>query len=153
MNAWLAALEASEPATVLRLSFYLYPLLNALHILAIGALVTSAVLMDLMVLGLWRRLPAEAFMRLLRPLAMVALVIAITSGFYLFSVRPLEYAANPAFRLKLAIFALAVLNAVLFVGIERWNRAGRAMLKPMAALSLLLWPSILLAGRFIGFIE
>src|SRR5690606_29143743 len=82
----LEALQASGPAAFLRGSFYLYPLLNALHIFSIGALVTSALLMDLRVLGLGGALPTESVLRQLRPVALTALAAAAASGLLLFSV-------------------------------------------------------------------
>jgi uncharacterized membrane protein len=143
----LEALAASGPAAFLRTSFYLYPLLNALHILSIGALVTSALLMDLRVLGLGRGLPAEAVIGHLRPVALTALFFAVGSGLLLFSVQPLEYAANTAFRLKLLLLATALANAAIFTSFRLHRRGGRLL----ALVSIGLWLSVLVAGRFIGF--
>lgn len=144
----LEALQASGPASALRTSFYLYPLLNALHILSIGALVTSALLMDLRVLGLGRRLPTDTVIAQLRPVALLALAAAVASGLLLFSVQPLDYAGNPAFRMKLLLLAAALANAAIFTFLRLNRRGGRLS----ALLSILLWISVLVAGRFIGFV-
>jgi hypothetical protein len=144
----LEALQASGPASLLRGSFYLYPLLNALHILSIGALVTSALLMDLRVLGLGRSLPAGPVIRLLRPVALTALASAAASGLLLFSVQPLDYAGNPAFRLKLLLLLAALANAAIFTFLRLHRRGG----KLSALLSIGLWLGVLVAGRFIGFV-
>jgi hypothetical protein len=149
----LEAVQTSGPAAFLRTSFYFYPILNAVHIMAIGALVTSALLMDLRVFGLWHAIPSDKVMALLRPVAIAALVLAVVSGLLLFSVRPLEYVANPAFRLKLVLLVLAIANAIAFIVLSRDVRDRRAILRILAALSLLLWPSTVLAGRFIGFLQ
>ena len=50
----LAALEQSAAARLLKGSFYIYPVVNAVHIAAIGVLFTSVWLMDLRVLGCFR---------------------------------------------------------------------------------------------------
>lgn len=144
----LEALQAWGPATYLRGSFYLYPLLNALHILSIGALVTSALLMDLRVLGLGRTLPTATVIRQLRPVALTALAAAAASGLLLFSVQPLDYAGNPAFQLKLLLLLAALANAAMFTFLRLHRRGGRAS----ALLSIGLWLGVLVAGRFIGFV-
>jgi hypothetical protein len=144
----LEALEASGPAAFLRTSFYYYPLLNALHILSIGMLVSTAILMDLRVLGVGRGLPVGAVIGHLRPVAITALAVAVASGLTLFSVRPVEYFANDAFRLKMLLLAAAVGNAIAFTSLRKHHLGG----KVMAALSIGLWLSVLAAGRFIGFV-
>ena len=144
----LEALQASGPAAVLRTSFYLYPLLNALHILSIGVLVTSALLMDIRVLGLGRAVPAATAIRLLRPVAVTALAAAAATGLLLFSVQPLDYAGNPAFRIKLLLLLLALANAAAFSFLRLQRRGGAVS----ALLSIVLWFGVLIAGRFIGFV-
>jgi hypothetical protein len=143
----LEALEATSFASALRTSFYLYPLVNAAHILALGMLVTTALLMDVRLLGLARHLPAASVIGTLRPVAIGALIIAAVTGFLLFSVRPLEYVGNPAFRIKLVLLALALLNAGIATALGERNR----LVPVLAVSSILLWLSALVAGRFIGF--
>jgi hypothetical protein len=148
----LEALEASPPASLLRTSFYLYPIVNALHIVAIGALITTATLMDLRVLGLGRAIPAAVVLRYLRPLAIGALILALLTGLALFSVRPLDYIAMPVFQVKLALVAIATLNALAFEFLDRRRDGQGTGLKAMVITSLILWPTVLLCGRFIGFV-
>ena len=145
----LDALEATAFAQTLRTSFYLYPLVNAAHILSLGALITTALLMDARIFGFARHLPAPVVIATLRPVALTALVLAVATGFLLFSVRPLEYAANPAFRIKLVLLLLAVLNAGLVTALG--DDPERPLIRVLAASSILLWLSVLVAGRFIGF--
>ena len=149
----LEALEASPPASLLRTSFYLYPVVNALHIVAIGALITTAALMDLRVLGLGRAIPIATAFGYLRPIAITALILALATGFALFSVRPLEYIAIPLFQAKLALIVVATLNALAFEFLDRRHDGQGAGLKAMVILSLVLWPTVLLCGRFIGFVS
>jgi hypothetical protein len=148
----IEALEAWGPAAFLRTSFYLYPLLNAAHILAIGALVTSAALMDGRVLGLGRELPLEAVIDRLRPIAIGALIVAALTGFLMFSVQPFDYLANPAFRLKMLLLLGAVANAFLFTSFRAHRRPDKTSSRAMAIMSIGLWLSVLVAGRFIGFL-
>jgi hypothetical protein len=148
----LEALEAFGPAAFLRTSIALYPLLNALHVLAIGALVTSAGLMDLRVLGAGRGIPLDTVIRHLRPVAIGALVVAVLSGLTLFSVQPVDYAANPAFRAKLVLLILAVLNALLFTSFRVHRDPAGGGAKIMALASISLWIAVAISGRFIGFL-
>jgi hypothetical protein len=148
----LEALEAFGPAAFFRTSFILYPLVNALHILAIGALATVAILMDLRVLGLGRGLPVDKVIGGLRPVAVVALVVAALSGLTLFSVQPVDYFGNFAFQIKMLLLLAALLNAALFTTFRAHRRPDLAISKAMALLSMGLWISVLVAGRFIGFL-
>jgi hypothetical protein len=144
-----ALLEASAPAAFLRGSFIAYPIVNAAHIFAIGALVTCAALMDLRILGLGRAVPVKLVLDHLRPLAAVALLAAVVTGSLLFSVQPSDYASNLAFRVKLALVAAAIANAVLYNLVA--DRLWSALRKGLATLSLVLWLLVLVAGRFVGF--
>lgn len=105
--------------------------------------------MDLRLLGLFARLERAPFVDLLRRLAIIAFAGAVATGIALFSIRATEYAFNPAFLVKMGLIGLAGANVLahrLVAG--RHPPAARAS----ALLSLLLWPAILLAGRFIGFL-
>jgi hypothetical protein len=150
IEALAAELAQWGPGLFLKTSVWLYPLVNAVHILAIGAVLTSVLLMDASVLGFWGRSPGQqAVIALLRPVTIFALVLALASGFLLFSVRPVDYIANPVFRLKLALLALALVNALIFLAFNPQS----ILRKPAAALSAVLWLGVLVAGRFVGFLD
>ena len=148
----LEALEAFGPSAFFRTSFYLYPIANLVHVLAIGALVTSAVLMDVRVLGLGRGIPVETVVHYLRPLALWALAVAVLTGLSLFSVQPVEYFANPAFRIKMLLLVLAIANAAVFTSFRTHRRRELPAAKVMALASICLWIAVALSGRFIGFL-
>lgn len=111
-------------------------------------LVTAVVLMDLRLLGLFSRIEYAPFIGLMRRLAMFAFAGAAATGLALFSIRAGEYAFNPAFQVKIALLLVAGANVAVHRGWAENAAAARAT----ALLSLVLWPSILLAGRFIGFL-
>jgi hypothetical protein len=154
----LQAIERLPPAAALRRSFVAYPLVNALHILSLGVLVATVGLMDLRVIGRFSRFEARGFVAALRPVALAAFAGAAVTGLALFSVRASDYAFNPAFQLKLVLIALAGLNLALFMRLARPGAGGAvrdgftAAERLSARLSLVLWPGVLLAGRFIGFV-
>ena len=149
----LEAVEGLQAVRLLKSSFYAYPVVNALHIAAIGFLLSSVVLLDLRLLGAFRSLPARPFVSLLRKVAMAAFAGAVLTGAALFSVRAVEYSGMPVFLAKMALIVAAGLNFLIFliVGRNSGNPAGTA-LRLSAIVSIALWCGVLLCGRFIGFL-
>jgi uncharacterized membrane protein SirB2 len=78
----------------------------------------------------------------LRRYAVAGLLLAAICGLLLFSAQATEYAANDWFRWKLLLLAAALANAAVFL--RRRHRAS-------AALSLALWPAVLISGRMIAY--
>ncbi|RWO43112.1 MAG: hypothetical protein EOS12_18580 [Mesorhizobium sp.] len=151
MTEFFAGIEQLALARWLKASFIAYPVVNALHIMSIGALLTSVLLMDLRICGAFRSLPYAAFVALLRRIALSAFAGALVTGSLLFSVKAGTYAAMPVFLAKMALILLAGINFFAFLRFARGGDepAGSAIL---AVLSILLWTSVLFAGRFIGFL-
>lgn len=114
MTEWLAWLEATPAATAVRAPPWLYPALETLHILGLGLLVGAAWTWDLRLLGLGRGIAVSELGRLTLPLARAGFGVAASSGALLFASDAVATAANPAFRAKLALIALAALSAALF---------------------------------------
>jgi len=150
----LGDIEGLAFVRLLKASFLAYPVVNAIHIAAIGGLFTSVLLMDVSVLGGVRTVPREKLVRLMRRVAFLAFAISLPSGLALFSVRATHYAGNPAFLVKLGLIGLAVLNFLAFAALARKGYDDEPSLaaKLCAVVSILLWSGVLLAGRFIGFI-
>lgn len=150
----LMAIEGLPPVSALKTSFVAYPLVNALHILSIGALVTGVLLMDLRLLGAFGFVPGAPLVRLLERVAFVAFACAVLTGATMFAVRARDYAASPVFLLKMALIAAAILNFLLFRRLAaRLPKPDRlpASLRLQAMVSAALWLGVLVAGRFIGF--
>lgn len=147
MEALLGSLEQLAPIKALKTSFFAYPIVNALHVLAIGALVTAVLLMDLRVIGVIRSIEAQPFVRLLRRVALGAFALALLTGALMFAVRATEYAGMPLFWIKMGLIGLAGMNFVAFSLLRQL--AGKRVL---ACVSIVLWPAALLAGRFLGFV-
>ena len=155
---WLQALAATAPATLFRNSTAAYAALNAFHIFAIGLVIGSIVTLDLRVLGLFRRFPLSALADPLSRVAATGVYCAAVSGFMLFSVRPLSYAENPAFLIKITLVALGVMNALLLRTTWGWqlaldDRPVPDSVRAAAFRSLLIWAGAVFAGRWIGFLQ
>ena len=155
---WFQALAATAPATLFRNSTAAYVALNAFHIFSIGLVVGSIAALDLRVLGLFRRFPLSALADPLSRVAATGVYCAAISGFMLFSVRPLTYAENPAFLIKVALVAFGVMNALLLRTTWGWqvaldDRPVPDSVRAAALRSLLIWAGAVLAGRWIGFLQ
>lgn len=153
----LDLLAASPIAALLRGSGTAYLLVNASHVLGIALLIGSILPLDLRLAGAFPRTPLPAIAPMLRLMALTGLSLAVITGFALFTANPGEYVTNPAFRIKLLLLALAVLNAALVTRSTAWAQVLSGASPPpalrlMAVLSAILWLSTLLAGRWIGFL-
>jgi hypothetical protein len=156
VDAFLAALGSSGPAAFLRSSQYVYPLVNAAHILGFALLVGSIAALDARTLGFGKRIPLADAAHLLLPFTVGGLMLAIIAGVALFIVKPAEYWANPIFLVKLGLILLAVTNALSLRFRPAWRTAlaGGAVtpgVRVTAVLSLCLWVAVLVAGRLIAF--
>lgn len=151
---WLAA---TMLAVELRRSATLYMFVNAAHILAIGLLVGAILPLDLRLAGFFGKVPVEVVAPFLSRSAGIGLALAFLTGFCLFSVRPGEYAANPAFLAKLGLIAFGILNVLLVHAGPGWRAAMtigivRPAMRFSAALSAMIWIAAVVAGRWIGFL-
>lgn len=153
----LAALHDGPVAAALRRSAWLYVLANTTHILGIGLILGAALPMDLRILGAFPRVPMAVTVPFLSRVAATGVALAVATGGLLFSVNPVAYLDNPAFRAKLVL----ILGALLVIAAQHRNPAFRAALdggkvapsvRVAAGLSLALWLAILLAGRWVGFL-
>lgn len=153
---WLAILAAPVGQLFIRWPV-LYIFANAGHILSLAMLVGASVMLDLRLLGRLKSLPLAESAELFSRIAAVALACAVLTGALLFSVRPVEYAGNTAFLIKLLLVGLGTANAV-FVHLSRdWaemivEQQASLRLKLGAVISLTTWLSAVLAGRWIGFL-
>lgn len=156
----LAAVDASALSVHLRHSTWLYPVINAAHILGIALLVGGIAPLDAKLLGLWRAVPLAFFARTVLPFAIGGGALAVTAGTLLFIVQPADYAGLPVFQAKMALVLAGLLNALLLHRSRGW-RAQRSTaaaagttpgLRFAGALSLTIWLTVLLLGRLIGFL-
>jgi hypothetical protein len=157
--AWLVWLETTRLAAVMREALWLYPIVEIVHILGFVVLVGAAVMFDLRLLGLSRSLPASGMARHHLPWARAALLLVVPSGLLMFMAHATEFAANPAFQVKLVLLALAGLNALAFHrgtyrSVDRWERGAVTPLaaRTAAVISLLLWVGVIAAGRLLAYL-
>ena len=151
---WAHWLEASALGAWARQSSWGYAVANIVHLIGMAVLLGAVVGFDLRVIGASRALPLAGLGRLLLPLARGGFVLAILSGVVLLSADASHVAVNPAFQLKLGLLAAALLNVLLFHALMR-RTAGAPpgpAARGAAALSLLLWPGVIVCGRLIAYL-
>lgn len=155
---FLASLAETPLARALITSSTLYLLVNAAHILGLGMLFGTILALDLRLLGFAPAVPLAVIAPYLSRLAGTGLLIAIVTGLCLFSVRPVEYARNPAFLAKLGLVALGLINVAVVHFRSGWlavlsGDAPPTTLRISAVLSMVIWISAVIAGRWIGFLS
>lgn len=153
---FLEWLEGLPPAVLLRQSGIAYMLVNAAHIASIGILVGAIVSLDVRMVGAFKRVPLGVVGPFMSRMASIGLLLAIFTGSWLFIVDPTEYVDNPVFLAKLGLVAIGVANALCLHAASAWSRAVQdgqisVRLRTHAALSLVTWLSVVLAGRWIAF--
>jgi len=135
-----------------------YLFVNAAHILGLCLLLGAMLPLDLrLVLG-----RSQTALAVLAPVAIrtaaAGLALAAFTGAWLFSVNPVDYLQNTAFRWKLLLLSLALVNVAIqhrqwrSLGLPDATRALPARVRVSAGTSALLWISTLVAGRWIGFL-
>ena len=159
VEAWTAALEATELAVTLRGSVWAYPLINAGHLIGVALLVGPIVPLDLRLLGLWQSVPLAPLWRVLTRTAGFGLGLSIACGMLLFITRATEYADSSFFISKIAIVVVATVNALVLHMImpdacllARWVAFRLPVrVRSAACISLAAWLSALMLGRLVGY--
>lgn len=144
-------------AVLLQRSGTAYLLVNAAHIAAVGLLIGSILPLDLRLIGFFRSVPLPVIGPFLSRLAAVGVALAIVTGLWLFTVKPGEYLGNAAFLCKVALLTLALANVVLqhrsrYFSMALAGGEIHPRVRLVAGCSAVLWLSVLVAGRWIGFI-
>lgn len=131
-------------------SVWAYPALEVLHIVGIALLLGNLVLFELRVWGAAPELPLRPLARLALSLALAGFGLIVLSGVLMFAAGPAELLASTVFTVKMGLVMLAGLNAAWFHargGLDRVDATARAQ----TVLSLGLWGAVVILGRWIGY--
>jgi hypothetical protein len=147
-------LEASALGATVRDSLWLFPVIEAVHLLGLALLGGAVLVVDLRLLGAGLTARPLAYVgRQLEPVLVAALAILVATGIPLFLSEAVKCYWSDAFRLKMA--ALAVALAFSFGVRRRVVRAepepARGRARAVGLCSLSLWLTVAAAGRWIGF--
>lgn len=153
------AIEQSPIGSFMRFNAFAFPVAEAIHVIAVVMVFGTIFIVDLRLLGLpstrWSMTGLAA--RLLK-WTWGAFVLAVITGGLMFASTAVLYSANTFFRLKMLALILAGMNMFIFEivtarSMKNWDRDTAPPLSAKIAglLSILLWVSVILFGRWIGF--
>jgi hypothetical protein len=129
---------------------WLYPALEIVHIVGIGLLLGSLVLVELRIWGRAAELPLQPLARFGLRLTLVGFAVAAASGTAMFLTQSTELLGNRPFLIKMGLLVCAGLNTIAFHGrggLARNDRVARGQ----TLLSLGLWLAIIICGRSIAY--
>ena len=135
------------------------PIAQSLHILGIAVVMASIVMVDLKFLGV--AVPGQnvsEMIRRLMPWTWWALGLNAVTGLLFVVARPNRYFYNPVVGWKFSMLVPAVALALVVYGLSKreagyWelSLARRISGRIIAAVSLVLWTGVVLAGRWIAY--
>jgi hypothetical protein len=139
--------------------FWAIPIIQTLHILAIAAAFGSVLMINLRILGVTggtRTLTDTA--RRYIPWIWVALAVLVLTGIGMVVGEPVRELINPVFWIKMALIVFMIVVSLGFQAsvrgrIAHWevSRDGMAAVRIGAALIIVLWCMIMVAGRWIAY--
>ena len=163
--AWLDRfcewLKVTPFSVALQSAEWVVPAVQTVHILAIGAVIGSGLMIALRTLGLIApdQTLASANLRFLRVIWW-SLPVLLVSGILMISAEPARSLENPAFVLKMALLAVSIVvnlgyQAPLRRNPEFWELSTRRRRtgQVIAFLSLALWVGVLFSGRWIAYVQ
>jgi hypothetical protein len=155
----MGAIEASALGEAMRKWLWLYPSVEIVHIVGIAVLVGSIAVLDLRLLGFSRSLPVRRLAAHVLPWTLGSFALILPSGLAMFVAHAGDLMANPVFVLKICLILAAGTNAAVFHSAVFRSASGWDVdvMPPMAArasaaLSLLLWISVIACGRLLAYV-
>jgi hypothetical protein len=158
LAAWTLAFcrwcNGSYVGHVIRDSAWLFPFVEVFHLLALGLLGGTLVLVNLSLLGIrFGSVSTPELARELRPWMFGSIAVMLLSGFLLFSTEAVKMYGNWAFQLKMTLLLLALLFTLTIhrkvIDAQQTPAGVRAL---TALVSLLLWLGVGLGGRALGYV-
>jgi hypothetical protein len=149
----------TETSIAIRESLYFFPVIEGIHLLAIGLSVGMLCWFDLRLLGLaFRDQPVSKVWRQVMPAAFIGFALMFISGGLLFWAEAMTAYQSVHFWIKLLLLALAGVNAFIFertghADMKEWDMAAVPPLRARMAglISLVLWAAIIITGRTMAY--
>jgi uncharacterized membrane protein len=141
-------------------SRWIWPIIEDLHFIGLILILATIGLLNLRLLGFFKKLPVAPLHRLL-PWGIAGVFINIVTGMLFFIGMPAFYSNNGDFQLKMVAVVAAGTNLTLFYCSSAFQpllKVGPgddapATAKLVAAASLFLWVAIIVMGRYMPFFE
>ena len=145
--------EASFIGQTIRESLWLFPVIEAVHLLGLAAMGGALLIVDLRLLGVGLRQPIPEIAREARRWLLWSLAAMLLTGTALFLSESVKCYWNPSFWVKMTTLPVAI----VFTFAVREQIAKRATAdatwrtRVVALVSIALWFTVAAAGRWIGF--
>jgi hypothetical protein len=144
-------IEASWLGQTIRESTWLFPAIEATHLLALALLGGSVLVMALAVLGVGLKTPPAELQQSARKYLNAAVLALLITGILLGVSEPIKLYGREAFWIKMISLAVA-LPITYLVFNPRVAKGGRGIAAQGAALlTMAAWLMVAMAGRWIGF--
>ncbi len=147
--------EQSRVGETIRQSSWLFPVIEAIHLLGLGVIGGAVLIVDLRLLGLGlRRQSAAQLARDAQPWLIGSLLLMICTGSLLFLSEAIKCYYHEAFWVKMASLFLAIVFTFTIqrrVIVADATQARPVWSKVVAIVSVLLWSGVGFGGRWIGF--
>jgi hypothetical protein len=147
--------EASGIGETIRKSSWLFPVIEAIHLLGLGVIGGAVLVVDMRLLGLGlRRQSAAELTRNAQPWLVGSLVLMIITGGLLFLSEAIKCYYHDAFWFKMSCLFLAIVFTFTIqrkVTMTEETRLSPVWSKVVAVVSVLLWAGVGIGGRWIGF--
>ena len=145
--------EASFIGQAIRASLWLFPVIEATHLLALAMIGGALLIVDFRMLGIGLRQPIPEVARDARPWLAGSLVVMIATGIALFLSESVKCYYNQAFGVKITTLPVALLFtfAVRQPIAQRATSDATLRTRLVALISIALWFTVAAAGRWIGF--
>ena len=98
-----------------------YGVVNLIHILGVASLFGSVLILDLRLLGFWKKASLAAVSEAAVPIAKVGFCVAATAGICMISTNATDYAGNPFLLIKFPAIGLALVNALVLNRQTAWK--------------------------------
>ncbi len=154
----MGIIESTALGLAMRKSIWLYPAVETVHIIGLALLVGSIAVLDLRLMGLSRSLPVRKLARHTLPWTIGSFALILPSGLMMFAAHATDFIASPVFALKMGLIFAAIINAAVFhTSVFRSAAAWDVDVMPpaaaraSAALSLLLWLTVIACGRLLAY--
>ena len=153
LNSFLRWLVNSPWSHWINAYEWIFPAIQSVHFIGFAVSIGSIAMVDLRLLGfgMKRQAPAELAADLNR-WTLLGIAMMLVTGFLMFSTDAVTYHNNPSFQIKMTSLMVAL---VFHFTIRRWAvrpGTGPVGAKLAAGASLLLWTTVLMAGRMIAFV-
>ena len=145
-------LESHGPGRIVRDSSWLFPVIEAFHLLAFAVVGGIVLLVSLRLLGLgMSKRPAAALVRELRPWFRWGLAAMATTGVLLFMSVAVKCYYSYAFWVKISSLFVVLVLTMSFGSKVTAPNASPLLQRTAGVLSLTLWGAVAWGGRWIGF--